>query len=78
MTIQAKSWDQEIQLSIKRDAAKISALSSGNLTGQVKKYNKLNLFIFPLEKYLKKKQRQLNSMEKNKEKQLKIKKQVQL
>ena len=71
--------DEKLQYKINREAAKISALSSGKidkyeyLTGKKycllinsKQLNKLNLFILLWEKLLKNKQKQLKIKEKNK------------
>ena len=68
MTINEKIRDEKLQSDIKRDAAEISALSSGkvikvNILLKKKYYhpidskliNKLNLLVFPWEKLLKNK-----------------------
>ena len=79
MTIDDKIKDENPQYDINREAAKISALSSGKLinmnTLQVEKYyhlikveqqDKLSLYILIQEKLLKNKQKQLRNKEKNK------------
>ena len=79
MTIDDKIKDENPQYDINREAAKISALSSGKLinmnTLQVEKYyhlikveqqDKLSLYILLQEKLLKNKQKQLRNKEKNK------------
>ena len=84
MTIDNQIKDKKLQCDIKREAAKISALSSGKigkyeyLTGeeilpsnQKQIIDQVNLIIHLLERLLKTKQIKLNIMEKNKSKQLK-------
>ena len=79
MTTDDKIKDENLQYDINREAAKISALSSGKLinmnTLQVEKYyhlikveqqDKLSLYILLQEKLLKNKQKQLRNKEKNK------------
>ena len=79
MIIDDKIKDENLQYDINREAAKISALSSGKLinmnTLQVEKYyhlikveqqDKLSLYILLQEKLLKNKQKQLRNKEKNK------------
>ena len=77
MTIEDQIKDKKLQYDINREAAKISALSSGKIdmnTLLVKKYyprinnkllNKLNLLILLWEKLLKNRQKQLKIKEKN-------------
>ena len=77
MTIDDQIEDEKLQYNVNREAAKISALSSGKIGSiyilLVKKYylliknkqqNKLNLLIFLQEKLLKNKQKQLKIKEK--------------
>ena len=84
MTIDDQIKDKKLQCDIKREAAKISALSSGKigkyeyLTGeeilpsnQKQIIDQVNLIIHLLERLLKTKQIKLNIKEKNKSKQLK-------
>ena len=84
MTIDDQIKDKKLQCDINREAAKISALSSGKigkyeyLTGeeilpsnQKQIIDQVNLIIHLLERLLKTKQIKLNIKEKNKSKQLK-------
>ena len=79
MTIEDQIKDEKLHYDINREAAKISALSSGKidkyeyLTSEEychrindKLLNKLNLLILLWEKLLKNKQKQLNIKEENK------------
>ena len=78
MTIEDQIKDEKLQYDINREAAKISALSSGKideyeyLTGEEilhlinsKQLSKLNLLILLWEKLLRNKQKLLNIKEKN-------------
>ena len=79
MTIEDQIRDERLQYDINREAAKISALSSGktdkyeyftvkkycHLTNN-KEFSKLNLLLLLREKFLKNKQQQMKIKEKNK------------